>query len=131
MGLLLYGTSERAVSIRRRRRHRERTGVHALPIPQAIRDASPIAAEHGIEIVDEDVCGVSDIHVSDIAFANRNEKHHLPYGEGTLRVGPLRDALARFERPATIVSESPDEESSQRIKDVLLGARDDLPPPQA
>jgi deoxyribonuclease-4 len=67
------------------------------------------------------------IHVSDIAFANRNETKHLPYGEGTLRVGPLREALARFDRPATIISESPDEESSQIIKDVLLGLRDDLP----
>ncbi|MGL6279262.1 MAG: sugar phosphate isomerase/epimerase family protein [Gaiella sp.] len=71
------------------------------------------------------------IHVSDIAFANRNEKHHLPYGEGTLRVGPLRDALAQFDRPATIISESPDEESSQIIKDVLLGLREDIPGPAA
>src|SRR5262249_18083511 len=53
------------------------------------------------------------IHFSDIAFANRNETKHLPYGEGTLRVDPLRDALARFKRPATVISESPDEESSQ------------------
>jgi deoxyribonuclease-4 len=67
------------------------------------------------------------IHFSDIAFANRNETKHLPYGEGTLRVGPLRDALAQFGRPATIISESPDEESSQLIKDVLLELRDDLP----
>jgi len=66
------------------------------------------------------------IHVSDIAFANRNETKHLPYGEGTLRVGPLRDALARFGRPATIISESPDEESSQIIREVLLGLRDDV-----
>ncbi|MFO7571879.1 MAG: TIM barrel protein [Gaiellaceae bacterium] len=71
------------------------------------------------------------IHVSDIAFANRNEKHHLPYGEGTLRVGPLRDALAQFGRPATIISESPDEESTQIIKDVLLGLREDIPGPAA
>jgi len=71
------------------------------------------------------------IHVSDIAFANRNEKHHLPYGEGTLRVGPLRDALAQFGRPATIISESPDEESSQIIKAVLLGLREDIPGPAA
>jgi deoxyribonuclease-4 len=68
------------------------------------------------------------IHVSDIAFANRNETKHLPYGEGTLRVGPLRDALAQFERPATIISESPDEASSQIIKDVLLGVSEDIPP---
>jgi deoxyribonuclease-4 len=61
------------------------------------------------------------IHFSDIAFANRNETKHLPYGEGTLRAEPLRDALAGFERPATVISESPDEASSQSIKDVLLG----------
>ena len=38
------------------------------------------------------------IHFSDIQFANRNETKHLPYGEGTLRAEPMRDALARFER---------------------------------
>jgi deoxyribonuclease-4 len=59
------------------------------------------------------------IHFSDIAYANRNEKHHLPYGEGTLRADPLREALERFERPATVVSESPDEASSQAIKAIL------------
>jgi deoxyribonuclease-4 len=59
------------------------------------------------------------IHFSDIAWANRNEKHHLPYGEGTLRAEPLRDALARFDRPATVISESPDEASSQAIRAVL------------
>src|SRR6478672_3346313 len=62
------------------------------------------------------------IHFSDIAYANRNEKHHLPYGEGTLRADPLREALDRFERPATVISESPDEESSQTIGAVLTGA---------
>jgi deoxyribonuclease IV len=60
------------------------------------------------------------IHFSDIAFANRNETKHLPYGEGTLRAEPLRDALARFERPATVISESPDHASSQTIKSILL-----------
>jgi len=62
------------------------------------------------------------VHFSDIAYANRNETKHLPYGEGTLRAEPLRDALARFERPATVISESPDEESTQAIRAVLLGA---------
>jgi len=62
------------------------------------------------------------IHFSDIAYANRNETKHLPYGEGTLRAEPLRDALARFERPATVISESPDEESSQAIRTVLEAA---------
>src|SRR6266480_4165942 len=39
------------------------------------------------------------VHFSDIAYANRNETKHLPYGEGTLRAEPLGEALARFERP--------------------------------
>ena len=60
------------------------------------------------------------VHFSDIAFANRNETKHLPYGEGTLRAEPLAAALARFDRPATVISESPDEASSQAIRAVLL-----------
>src|SRR5687767_14635448 len=63
------------------------------------------------------------IHFSDIAYANRNETKHLSYGEGSLRAEPLRDALARFERPATVISESPHEESHPAIRAVLLGAR--------
>src|ERR1700737_4610451 len=59
------------------------------------------------------------IHFSDVSFANRNEKAHLPYGQGTLRAEPLAEALARFDRPATVVSESPDEASNQAIKAVL------------
>ena len=62
------------------------------------------------------------IHFSDIAYANRNETKHLPYGEGTLRADPLREALERFQRPATVISESPDERSSQAIKAVLAPA---------
>jgi deoxyribonuclease-4 len=62
------------------------------------------------------------VHFSDIAFANRNETKHLPYGEGTLRAEPLRDALASFDRPATVISESPDERSSQVIRTILTGA---------
>jgi deoxyribonuclease IV len=61
------------------------------------------------------------IHFSDIQFANRNETKHLPYGEGTLRAEPLRDALARFERPATVISESPTSESTDAIKAILEG----------
>ncbi len=49
------------------------------------------------------------IHFSDIQFANRNETKHLPYGEG----------LARFKRPATVIGESPDEESNQAVRAVL------------
>jgi deoxyribonuclease IV len=59
------------------------------------------------------------IHFSDIQYANRNETKHLPYGEGTLRAEPLREALDRFERPATVISESPDAASTQAIGAVL------------
>jgi len=59
------------------------------------------------------------IHFSDIAFANRNETKHLPYGEGTLRADPLRKALRRFKRPATVISESPDLGSTQAIRAAL------------
>jgi deoxyribonuclease-4 len=55
------------------------------------------------------------IHFSDIAYANRNETKHLPYGEGTLRAEPLGEALARFDRPATVISEAPDPESDRAI----------------
>jgi deoxyribonuclease-4 len=67
------------------------------------------------------------VHFSDIAFANRNETKHLPYGEGTLTAEPLRDALARFDRPATVISESPGEESHQAIRAILVGAASRFP----
>jgi deoxyribonuclease-4 len=63
------------------------------------------------------------VHFSDIAYANRNETKHLPYGEGTLRAEPLRDALAPFDRPSTVISETPGDESHQSIKASLLGTR--------
>ena len=61
------------------------------------------------------------IHFSDISYANRNEKSHIPYGEGTLRAEPLAEALAAVERPATVIGESPDEASNQAIRAALLG----------
>jgi deoxyribonuclease-4 len=63
------------------------------------------------------------VHFSDIAFANRNETKHLPYGEGTLRAEPLKAALRRFRRRATIISESPNEESHQAVKAILAPSR--------
>jgi deoxyribonuclease IV len=63
------------------------------------------------------------IHFSDIAYANRNETKHLPYGEGTLRAEPLAQALARYARPATVISESPGEESHQAIRAILTSAQ--------
>lgn len=60
------------------------------------------------------------VHFSDVAFANRNETKHLPYGEGTLRAEPLSEALAQFDREARVITESPDEQSHQAIRAVLL-----------
>jgi deoxyribonuclease IV len=62
------------------------------------------------------------VHFSDIAYANRNETKHLPYGEGTLRAEPLAEALARFDRPATVITESPDEASHQAIRAILFAS---------
>jgi deoxyribonuclease-4 len=62
------------------------------------------------------------IHFSDIAYANRNETKHLPYGEGTLRVGPLGEALKQFERSATVITESPDRASDEAIREELYAA---------
>ncbi len=59
------------------------------------------------------------VHFSDIAYANRNETKHLSYGEGTLRAEPLGEALSRFERPTTVISESPDEESHRAVLEAL------------
>ena len=61
------------------------------------------------------------IHFSDVSYANRNEKSHVPYGEGTLRAEPLAEALAGFSRPATVISEAPDEASNQKIRAILTG----------
>jgi deoxyribonuclease-4 len=63
------------------------------------------------------------IHFSDVSYANRNEKAHLPYGDGTLRAEPLAEALAHFSRPATVISESPDEASNQTIRAVLAAKK--------
>ena len=62
------------------------------------------------------------IHFSDVSFANRNEKAHVPYGQGTLRAEPLAQTLPRFDRPATVIAESPDEASNQAIQAILRGA---------
>lgn len=60
------------------------------------------------------------IHFSDVSFARRNEKAHVAYGQGTLRAEPLAEALAQFDRPATVIGESPDEASNQAIRAMLV-----------
>ena len=62
------------------------------------------------------------IHFSDVSFANRNEKSHVPYGVGTLRAEPLAHALACFDRPATVIIEAPDEASCEAIRRILGGS---------
>ena len=59
---------------------------------------------------------------ADIAFANRNETKHLSYGDGTLRAAPLGEALTQFDRPATVITESPDLESHEAIREELYAA---------
>jgi deoxyribonuclease IV len=88
----------------------------------AYTDVEPFATalEAADEVLEPDA--PFHIHFSDIAYANRNETKHLPYGDGTLRADPLGDALARFTRPATVISESPDLESDQAIRSALLAA---------
>ena len=80
-------------------------------------DAFVGALEQADEVIEQGA--QFHIHFSYIQYANRNETKHLPYGEGTLRAEPLREALARFERPATVISESPDAASTDRIKEIL------------
>ena len=89
----------------------------------AFTDVEPFAA--ALEATDEvlEPGAPFHIHFSDIAFANRNETKHLPYGEGTLRADPLKQALKKFRRTANVISESPDLQSSQAIKAVLAPGR--------
>src|SRR5436190_9693087 len=85
----------------------------------AFTDVEPFAAALGAADAIMEPRAPFHIHFSDVQFANRNETKHLPYGEGTLRAEPLGEALARFERPATVISESPGEASHQAIQAAL------------
>ncbi|HEV8098606.1 MAG TPA: TIM barrel protein [Gaiellaceae bacterium] len=88
----------------------------------AFTDVEPFAA--ALEGADEvlEPGAPFHIHFSDIAYANRNETKHLPYGEGTLRAEPLKEALRKFRRTANVISESPDLESSLAIQAVLAAS---------
>ena len=89
-------------------RSASRTFSIALSIGTCLRVLGPKAPFH--------------IHFSDIAYANRNETKHLPYGEGTLRADPLRKALRHFKRPATVISEAPDLASTRAIQAALAAS---------
>src|SRR4051794_38115413 len=92
--------------------------MHATTAGQRSNVGAMAAALEQADAVIEDGAP-SHIHFSDIQFANPKETKHLPYGEGTLRAEPLREALGRFERPATVISESPTAESTDQIKQIL------------
>jgi deoxyribonuclease IV len=89
----------------------------------AFTDVEPFAA--ALEATDEvlEPKAPFHIHFSDIAYANRNETKHLPYGAGTLRAEPLKQALRKFRRTANVITESPDLRSDQAIKAVLAPSR--------
>ena len=104
--------------------HMHATSDGAFVEPEPFREA--------LELVDSVLATDAPFHIhfSDIAYASTtlesgkrggNETHHLAYGEGTLRAEPMREALVSFERPATVISESPDEASSQAIRALLRG----------
>lgn len=59
--------------------------------------------------------GALNGHFSDVKYRNRREVKHLRYGQGDLRVTPLVSAARELEVNATLISESHDEESNQRI----------------
>src|SRR6187402_1964769 len=93
--------------------HMHATSDGAFVEPEPFRE--------GLELADSVLAPDAPFHIhfSDIAYANRNETKHLPYGEGTLRAEPLGEALAQFDRPATVISEAPDLESSLAIRAAL------------
>jgi endonuclease IV len=89
----------------------------------AFTDVAPFAEMLGAADAIMEPGAPFHVHFSDVQFANRNETKHLPYGDGTLRAEPLGEALARFDRPATVISESPDEASHQAILAALGSSR--------
>lgn len=68
---------------------------------------------------------------TDNLFGPKGEIKHVPYGEGTLRVGPLVEAAVRTGLRMTLISEAHDPASHERIrtevKDTLARARPATP----
>lgn len=55
------------------------------------------------------------VQFSDNEFGKGGEIRHVAYGEGTLRVGPLVEAVLESEMSMVLISEARDTESHQRI----------------
>jgi len=64
---------------------------------------------------------------TDNLVGDHGEVKHVPYGEGTLRVGPLVEAAAAKGLRMVMISEAREEESHQAIQDELAAA---LPEPR-
>lgn len=58
-------------------------------------------------------------HFNDNRFGDAGEISHVPYGEGTLRIGNLVEAAARFDLALTVISEEKDLASHRKILDEL------------
>jgi hypothetical protein len=91
------------------------TTAEAVGVPDRLRrSASRISAPSCLRFSAAPEVDYAQMSTSRTRTATRRSD-----GEGTLRAEPLRDALAGFERPATVISESPDEASHQAIRAVL------------
>jgi bifunctional non-homologous end joining protein LigD len=62
-------------------------------------------------------------HFSDNRFGPAGEVEHVPYGEGSLRVGPLVEAAAAAGMPLTLISEARDDEGHRAVAADLAAAR--------
>jgi bifunctional non-homologous end joining protein LigD len=58
-------------------------------------------------------------HFTDNRFGPAGEITHVPYGEGTVRIGPLAEAASGFDFALTIISEERWEDSHRRILEEL------------
>lgn len=70
------------------------------------------------------------VQFSDNEFGRTGEIRHVPYGDGTLRVGPLVEAVEEMEISMVLISESRDLESHDLIWDEAkahLGVRAESP----
>jgi bifunctional non-homologous end joining protein LigD len=66
---------------------------------------------------------------TDNRFGPKGEIGHVPYGEGTLRVGPLVEAAVRTGLRMTLISEAHDADSHRRIHEEAVAALENARPP--
>lgn len=55
------------------------------------------------------------VHFTDVAYGPHGEIEHIPYGEGTLRIEPLVEALLEVRGEAVIISEAREPDSTRRM----------------